>query len=345
MGGKKLTILLLFIFSFLYSNDYNFMDNNKEPQEQERNLGLAKLYENGGYVTRDFKKAQTYYIKACELKSSDSCMQLADRYFFGLNEIKQDVDKAKEYYEKACLYESSSGCYYTAQFYEKSDKQKALSFYVKACGLGDIKGCISQKSISLNSTKNEVVLKSYENECKDEDYKACYYLGYIYHIGLVDTVADTTKAINYYEKACEADIFEACAKIGDIYLHINSNKEQQKSIPFLLKACEFQNADGCYFLSKAYRLNLISNSVQNEDIKLNTKACELGSSDACFNLGISYQRGVGVDMNAAISAMFYKKSCALSGVGCDYYLMQYGSLKGSTLRLFEKKVFINQGNN
>jgi len=70
---------------------------------------LAEFYENGWYVKKDLFKAFSFYKKACELRSSSSCIKVGDFYSKGIG-TKLNFEKALEYYGKACDMKNQLGC-------------------------------------------------------------------------------------------------------------------------------------------------------------------------------------------------------------------------------------------
>lgn len=66
-------------------------------------VSLADRYFNAQGVAKDYKKAQHYLTKACDMDNAEGCAKLAVLYSFNYDGIKKDDLLAKRYYGKACL--------------------------------------------------------------------------------------------------------------------------------------------------------------------------------------------------------------------------------------------------
>lgn len=84
----------------------------------------------------------------CNNGNKQSCVRLGTLYYTGQDkEIKLDVKKAQRFFDKACNKKSSQGCYYLAFTHlrggkgvKKSDK-KAMYDFARGCHLGNMSSC------------------------------------------------------------------------------------------------------------------------------------------------------------------------------------------------------------
>jgi len=107
------------------------------------NLGV--YYENGWAVTKNFKRANAFYEKACELKHGGACTSLGYSYEQGRG-VAKDLKRARALYEKSCELKYGQGCNNLGVYYENGwavtkNIKRANAFYAKACELGYEEAC------------------------------------------------------------------------------------------------------------------------------------------------------------------------------------------------------------
>ncbi len=91
------------------------------------------------------------YHKQCLRDDEVACLRLGWNYHEGFT-LKRDFKKAKTYFDKACKIKDNSGigCYYLSEMYHmgyggRRDPKKAKKYMVRACRLGYTKACHTPK--------------------------------------------------------------------------------------------------------------------------------------------------------------------------------------------------------
>lgn len=122
---------------------------------------------------------------------------------------------------------------------------------------------------------------------------------------------------NELESKCNKGKFETCVDLG--MQHYN-NKDYVKAKDLWIKACDGENADGCFNLGVLYD---DGHGVKQDYFKakeLYAKACNGGNAGGCSNLGALYYNGLGVRQDKRQAKEYYGKACVLgSQPSCDEY--------------------------
>lgn len=142
----------------------------------------------------------------------------------------------------------------------------------------------------------KIALKEYnktigkENRCNNNDAEACDDIAFSYKIGLSDNnmffslPKDTSKAIEYFTKACNLDNFSACATLGREYSMGNIvRQDRDKAVELFTKAANGGDAGGYSGLGSAYQFGsggVAQNSAYAKE--LYGKACDLGDKLSCL---------------------------------------------------------------
>lgn len=100
---------------------------------------------------------------------------------------------------------------------------------------------------------------------------------------MVADYLEVDKALRTKEACDEKKSAESCLKTGIYYLdgkHVLVNRE--KAARYLLKACEMNNAVGCYQLGKFWMKSPDENVMKNKKaLKYFSKACKFGDLESC----------------------------------------------------------------
>lgn len=126
-----LVILFLLISGIAFAND------NKKAEELY--VKGFKEVDNG-----NSKDALKYWEESCNLNYSNACVGVGLMYAMNIKGITKDDKKSYDYYVKACDLGSSEGCLSAGNscldgIGVKKDKQAAKDFYSKACKLDNEK--------------------------------------------------------------------------------------------------------------------------------------------------------------------------------------------------------------
>ena len=148
-------------------------------------LANQSVDENEGKV---FKEANTYYLKACELKSGTGCTAVGLNYEQGKG-IGPDYAKAAQYFKQACDLKDPQGCFNMGRMYSigvggKQDHPKAIEFLKRACDLNDAKSCASVGVYIYNGTgikqNFKEASKYFNKSCDLNNNTGCTYAGLMY---------------------------------------------------------------------------------------------------------------------------------------------------------------------
>ncbi len=98
-------------------------------------------------------------------------------------------------------------------------------------------------------------------------------------------------------------------------------QDKSRAKEFYGKACELEDADGCFIVGSMYDNGEGVKQDYTKAREYYTKACELESATGCNNLGSMYYNGEGVKQDKSRAKEFYGKACDLGGfqLGCDNY--------------------------
>lgn len=216
-------------------------------------------------------------------------------------------------------------------FFEKSTVEKA------------------QKAYESNDLKNAAEL--YGIACSQNDYKACWWAGYIHNSGIQEEnkfKIDRLKAKKYFQKACDGgnldgckdaqaiqnginqiEIFNneiaycergnmnECASVGIKYYKGDSiSRDMTKAENYTKKACDSGNLDACGWLTEIYyKQNKFFDAFETA-----SKTCNAGHAAGCQSLGFLYENGQGTRISLDKAAEFYGKACDMKDtVGCQKY--------------------------
>lgn len=139
-------------------------------------LGRLHLEKNS------YKKAEVALIKACEAKDSWSCVQLANLYEKGVQNIVKDNNKSLMFHDKACDFGSRTSCSQLGMDYlvgkgKEKDIEKALVYLSKACDKAEAKACAMVASIYLKGDgvpSNKIKALSFSDRaCRFGDKESC----------------------------------------------------------------------------------------------------------------------------------------------------------------------------
>ena len=112
-------LLALPINSFA-DNEIEILTNYCDSGNAIACINLGFNYENGKGVTKDLKKANSLFEKACSLDYGLGCNNLGYNYQYG-NGVTKDLNKANSFYEKACSLGEGEGCYNLGLNYAKGN--------------------------------------------------------------------------------------------------------------------------------------------------------------------------------------------------------------------------------
>ena len=98
---------------------------------------------------------------------------------------------------------------------------------------------------------------------------------------------------------CEAKDGEACAGLSFKYYNA---KNYSKAFEFAQKACDLNNAGGCYNLGQIYYFGYGVEKDFFKAVEFYQQACDMKEAAGCFNLGGLYLNGDGVEKDTIKAA-------------------------------------------
>ncbi len=188
---------------------------------------VGAFYKDGVYVDRNLPRAIRFAKLSCEneyLKRSSpqGWILLGHIYKKGGLGVETDLKQAKAYFQKACDASFAEGCKEVGMLYDKDarvhdhvliedDLGQASEFYGKGCKEGDGFSCYRYSELTRLSLDNQ-------------------------------EIDESSKAFEYYEKACNQDIQGAC----EYLMHWYQNKADEEQVDFLKhKICLIQLRTDC----------------------------------------------------------------------------------------------------
>ena len=245
---------------------------------------LARTYESNLSTRYDINKSIGLYKKSCLLKDAKACEGLGFIYEEGRGEVAPDHDLAVKYFMKTCEF-STDSCKKIAFAYDfgvnglHKERSSAIVFYKKACDYNITTSCSSLGRFYLEDKKYVDASLVLKKSCQSKDGWSCSQLGELYAVGAKKMVKDNNKSVSFYDKACNYGSRTSCSKLGRMYLN---NKKVTKALGYLQKACERADAEACRTLGLIHengREEIKKNKFKS--LKFFSQACNFGDESSC----------------------------------------------------------------
>lgn len=239
-------------------------------------LGVA--YAKGDTsLGRDDAKAETLFIKACELKDKQGCTNGAVFYFEGKTKVI-DGPRAVEMGKAGCALKSGRACNFAGVI------------------LADGKGVEGDKAGAF---------ALFQQACEQKHYEGCENLARSYRDG-AGVEASLEKAIETYELACDNGMGDSCSDLANILSDEDRSKEDRaRMMPLYEKSCALKSPFGCSNLGHFLLKTDPPRAVDPLD-----DACTGGRGRACEDLGLLlYAGGEGVEKNPVEARRVFARGC------------------------------------
>ncbi len=141
------------------------------------------------------------------------------------------------------------------------DSQHASDMFRRGCDQGNSAACewlgaahLEHGSLARDDARAaEYLRRGCTGVISSRDSAACTGLGDLYLEGRGGFSVDVEKAVELYAMACEADAdpSQACSWLGFHYIRGTLVPiDEPRAIPYLKRACEFENAEACAELKR-----------------------------------------------------------------------------------------------
>jgi TPR repeat protein len=245
------------------------------------------IYQNGQSIDQDFKMAQTYYTKACQLGNRQGCKES--------RKISHLADTTPSIYalQESCYTDHAAQCKELADYYYngsavniKQNYYQASYFYDKACELGNTKSCLiladmyeygignttldlpKAKLLRLKAKRQNKHYNNYNNDHNTyQETKANHYYNW-------DDYTQCSVHSNY----------SACMNINNIGLSYYNEQNYQQAASYFATACKENVGVACYNLGLIYHYGLDAEVNYKYAKKLYKKACKLNYEGGCESL-------------------------------------------------------------
>lgn len=244
---------------------------------------LGRHYESGDGAATDRSRAAEMYRRSCDAgdesdRVARACDRLGALYEEGLG-VSEQPERAAALFERSCEAGWSVGCSHLASLYERgagvgSDDERAMELYRTACSRGHARACLKVGSlleppgvVSDGSTSNDEGSESTGKSAGERD-------------GLL-------KAAVFYQIGCSSGSGGACNSLGVVIGESGQFEiEQGRVVRLYQRACELEDANGCFNLAAAFRAGEGVERSASEALKYFRRACDRGMNKACQFIGL-----------------------------------------------------------
>lgn len=287
--------------------------------------GIARMYEFGHGVEKDYAKAEKYYKQAVEMGLKEGNNGLAHLYHFGKG-VEQDGLQAITYYKEAMkgtqfgIVNSAKTnigrIYYAGLGGVTQDREKGIALIQEAADAG-YSGAYLYLGIICADPEDpafdyEKAVNYYNTGAALGDSDCMYYLAGMYLTGNgVDR--DLEKALEWFSKAADMGDSDSMVYLGVLYSNESySNGELEldytKAREYFTKAVAEENEWGYYNLGLMYYYGRGGDVDFTTAFQLFQKGADLGQGGSMRFLGVMYQKGEGTEVNTAEAIKWYKAS-------------------------------------
>lgn len=157
-----------------------------------------------------------YAKRACEGGDLNSCGLLGSIYELGdSNVITKNYKKSEKYYKKACSKKMGKACFALGSlcYNKKICSASAKNYYDKSCVLGYGKGCQALGESIAETTGNKVsssTFSAYKKGCIANFPESCALIASMYTLGGEGIPKNKIKALKYFNKACNLGHTSSC---------------------------------------------------------------------------------------------------------------------------------------
>ncbi len=300
---------------------------NKDTQNNKNNSEAVEKEE----FSYEDASVEELEVKASD-NDLQAIITLANRYDYGNEDVSQDFEKAKTWYLKACDLDSTEAMcvlgYYSLNGLDgQVDLDTAVEYFTKAIDLGDDRGRIGLARAYMagygdENTSDELAYNAIENAFSNEkNALSSYYMAYVLENG-IGTDVNISEAISLYEEVAsekDLDIYDdylpnaANVRLGLIYMHGNGiESDYEKAKDYFEMAADQNYPEGLYYVGQLYENGIGVDEDYEKAMEYYEKAADLEYAPAQNQIGYMYYNGFGVEQNID-QAVYYQKLAAMQG--------------------------------
>ena len=248
---------------------------------------LLMLSQEGRATEKMYASARALFIAQCDNDVAEACGQ-AGRFLAVGAGGPVDATRGYDLMKVACLADEYWACTNLGTFardgvgYEASDID-ARGFFEMGCDGGVAQAC----------TELGIALMQFADGDGDEHWRS--------------------EALTVFKAGCEGGDGAGCSNAArQLFVGHGVSKDLSASVHYAMKGCEAQHAEACQMAANMHRMGQGVEADVGRWIELASRACDLGHPLACTTMGATFRDGLDeVAPDAARSAMFFEKSCAL----------------------------------
>ena len=159
-------------------------------------------YSDSNDPAKNDEKAETVFLRGCELADGRACASVAKLYEFGTSAIPKDGKKHRHFLELGCQHEAGMACRELAQFHTFESAEWAR-LYERACVLGEGGSCGDIGYFEQRQGRHAHAVELLTRGCDLQRKNSCGQLEKLYNEGL-GVPKDEAKAREFHKRASAA---------------------------------------------------------------------------------------------------------------------------------------------
>ena len=290
---------------------------SKEAQDK---LGMYFLTGEFGFE-QDIKQAYEWFSKAAKQGYASSqyqcgkiCLNFKD-YDTGISWLKKAADQDDQ---SSQLHLAS--IYNLGQYGIPQNEEESLFWSLKLAEQGNPKAQYLCANIYLKKNNNKDGLYWLTHAAQNNVEAAQYTLATFYINGTNDLEQNTTKAINWAEKAASRSFLKAQKLCIELYFRSNNYKKAQY---WMEKLAESGDVDTQYQLGIMLMTKFAQKHDQVKSLYWLDKAANQGHAGAQYEIGCKYLKGISIEKDYEKAFNWFEKS---AGLGFQSAMLKLGLL-------------------
>ncbi len=287
---------------------------------------IARYYENGIIVNKDFNESEKWYQKGIDLDDSYCKNYLAYVYMigkFGCKDYKKAVDLLKLNLDDVYAQYNLGMINYYGRAGEVNFS-KALEYFLLAASNGSsdseyFLGCMYENGQGVEKNIFEAI-KWYKASANNNNVRGAEALGEAYFYGNGVNV-DYQQALELLKFAANKGMKKAQQLVGEIYEFgkgIAANKEV--AFKYYLASAKQGYANAQYNVAYYYDMGLLGSRDYEKARYWYKLSADQGNWRSQVNLGHAYYYGRGIEKNYVEAVKWYKIACDNDVTSAYYYL-------------------------